>query len=181
MARRSIDEISKRSTFLVSEFVSDCEARYAAANFITSRVAERSEWTDEDYREARDALRRLGSTSRLETVESTFREMSALGSAATFEDKELRLGISYYYGLARDRADLNDMLMPGILRYRAALEELGISYVDHQQIDVDVVLGSPKVLAIIRELGAWAGVSRLVGDLQEANEDLIARLETVSK
>lgn len=163
-----------------AEFVSDCEARYAAASFITKRVADSSAWTDEDYRQARDALRRLGSTSRLETVESTFREMSALGSAATFDDKELRLGISYYYGLARDRADLNDMLMPGILRYRAALEELGISYVDHQQIDVDAVLGSPKVLAIIRELGAWAGVSRLVDDLQNANEDLIAKLENLA-
>ena len=118
--RRSIDDLSRRSTFLVSEFViivlgvlvalavdnwraerendevrdhlvdsllsdlredkedyaefvSDCEARYVAATFITSRVADRSAWTDEDYRQARDALRRLGSTSRLETVESTFR------------------------------------------------------------------------------------------------------------
>jgi len=160
-----------------AEFVADCVDRHAAANFITARAADSGEWTERDYEQARDAFRRLGSTSRLETVESTFREMSALGSAATFGDNQLRLKISYYYGLARDRSDLNDLMMPGILRYRASLEELGISYVDHRQIDVDTVMGSPRTLAIIRELGSWAKVGGLVADLQQANEELIARLE----
>jgi hypothetical protein len=164
-----------------AEFVADCNARYAAASFIDERSADSLAWTDSDYTQARDALRRLGSTSRLETVESTFREMSALGSAATIEDSELRLKISYYYGLARDRSDLNDLLLPGILRYRASLEEMGISYVDHQRIDVDAVMKSEKTLAIIRELGSWAKVVAVVADLQEANRDLISRLEALQK
>jgi len=163
------------------EFVADCNARYAAADFIDKRADDSSEWTDSEYKQARDALRRLGSTSRLETVESTFREMSALGSAATIGDNELRLKISYYYGLARDRSDLNDMLLPGILRYRASLEEIGISYVDHQRIDVDAVMKSEKTLAIVRELGSWANVAVLVADLQEANADLISSLEALQK
>ena len=161
------------------EFVADCNARQVAANLISELAAHDAKWSDTDYEQARNALRRLGSTSRLETVESTFREMSALGSAATIGDNELRLKISYYYGLARDRADLNDMLLPGILRYRASLEEIGISYVDHQDIDVDAVMNSKKTLAIVRELGSWAGVAGLVEGLQVANADLITRLEAL--
>ena len=164
-----------------NEFFADCIARHAAANFIDERAADSLEWTDSEYEQARDALWRLGTTSRLETVESTFREMSALGSAATIGDNELRLKISYYYGLARDRSDLNDILLPAILRYRASLEEIGISFVDHQRIDVDAVMKSEKTLAIIRELGFWANVVLFATDLQEANADLISSLEALQK
>lgn len=164
-----------------NEFFADCIARHAAANFIDERAADSLEWTDIEYEQARDALWRLGTTSRLETVESTFREMSALGSAATIGDNELRLKISYYYGLARDRSDLNDILLPAILRYRASLEEIGISFVDHQRIDVDAVMKSEKTLAIIRELGTWANVALFATDLQEANADLISSLEALQK
>ena len=164
-----------------NDFFADCIARHAAANFIDKRAADSLEWTDSEYEQARDALWRLGTTSRLETVESTFREMSALGSAATIGDNELRLKISYYYGLARDRSDLNDILLPAILRYRASLEEIGISFVDHQRIDVDAVMKSEKTLAIIRELGFWANVVLFATDLQEANADLISSLEALQK
>ena len=164
-----------------NEFFADCIARHAAANFIDERAADSLEWTDIEYEQARDALWMLGTTSRLETVESTFREMSALGSAATIGDNELRLKISYYYGLARDRSDLNDILLPAILRYRASLEEFGISFVDHQRIDVDAVMKSEKTLAIIRELGFWANVVLFATDLQEANADLISSLEALQK
>jgi len=164
-----------------NEFFADCIARHAAANFIDERAADSLEWTDIEYEQARDALWTLGTTSRLETVESTFREMSALGSAATIGDNELRLKISYYYGLARDRSDLNDILLPAILRYRASLEEFGISFVDHQRIDVDAVMKSEKTLAIIRELGFWANVVLFATDLQEANADLISSLEALQK
>lgn len=105
--------------------------------------------------------------------------MSALGSGAAIGDNELRLKISYYYGLARDRADLNDMLLPGILRYRASLEEMGISYVDYQQIDVDAVMKNKRTLAIIRELGSFANMAGFLGDLQERIADLIFRLEAL--
>ena len=164
-----------------NEFFADCIARHAAANFIDERAADSLEWTDIEYEQARDALWMLGTTSRLETVESTFREMSALGSAATIGDNELRLKISYYYGLARDRSDLNDILLPAILRYRASLEEIGISFVDHQRIDVDAVMKREKTLAIIRELGFWANVVLFATDLQEANADLISSLEALQK
>ncbi len=164
-----------------NEFFADCIARHAAANFIDERAADSLEWTDIEYEQARDALWMLGTTSRLETVESTFREMSALGSAATIGDNELRLKISYYYGLARDRSDLNDILLPAILRYRASLEEIGISFVDHQRIDVDAIMKSEKTLAIIRELGFWANVVLFATDLQEANADLISSLEALQK
>lgn len=164
-----------------NEFFADCIARRAAANFIDERAADSLEWTDIEYEQARDALWMLGSTSRLETVESTFREMSALGSAATIADNELRLTISYYYGLARDRSDLNEFLLPAILRYRASLEEIGISFVDHQRIDVDAVMKSEKTLAIIRELGFWANVALFATDLQYANADLISSLEALQK
>ena len=164
-----------------NEFFADCIARHAAGNFIDERAADSLEWTDIEYEQARDALWMLGTTSRLETVESTFREMSALGSAATIGDNELRLKISYYYGLARDRSDLNDILLPAILRYRASLEEIGISFVDHQRIDVDAVMKSEKTLAIIRELGFWANVVLYATDLQEANADLISSLEALQK
>ena len=164
-----------------NEFFADCIARHAAANFIDERAADSLEWTDIEYEQARDALWTLGTTSRLETVESTFREMSALGSAATIGDNELRLKISYYYGLARDRSDLNDILLPAILRYRASLEEIGISFVDHQRIDVDAVMKGEKTLAIIRELGFWANVVLYATDLQEANADLISSLEALQK
>ena len=164
-----------------NEFFADCIARHAAANFIDERAADSLEWTDIEYEQARDALWMLGTTSRLETVESTFREMSALGSAATIGDNELRLKISYYYGLARDRSDLNDILLPAILRYRASLEEIGISFVDHQRIDVDAVMKSEKTLAIIRELGTWANVALFATDLQGANADLISSLEALQK
>ena len=163
-------------------FVEDCNARHAAANFINALVANRSERTDADYENAREALRRLGSTSRIETVESTFREMSSLGSAATIGDDELRIRISHYYGLARDRADLNEFLWSGILRYRGSLEEVGVSFVDQEQMDVDAVLNNKKSLAIIRELGVLANFAgSIVADLQEENSDLIATLEALQE
>jgi hypothetical protein len=107
--------------------------------------------------------------------------MSSLGSGATIGDSDLRLRISYYYGLARDRSDINDLLAPGILRYRESLEELGISYVDHETIDVDAVLANRRTLAIVRELGRWADLSNLTADLEAANADLIARLEALQQ
>ena len=165
-----------------AEFVGDSNERHASASLITQLAGSASELTEEDYEQARSALNRLGITSRLETVESTFIEMSSLGTGATIEDTELRLRVSSYYGLARDRSDINDSLEPGILRYRASLEELGISYVDRETIDVDAVLSNRKTLAIVRELGVWAAyVEPLVADLVAANSDLITRLEAVQQ
>lgn len=162
------------------EFVDYSNLRKAAAELIGRMAEKNADFTSGEYEQARDALTALGSTARLETVESTFREMSALGTGATIGDSELRLKVSYYYGLARDRSDINDMLMPGILRYRESLEELGISYVDGNQIDVDAVLSSSKTLAVIRELGHWAtGAGTLAADLQAENEELISHLEAL--
>ena len=161
------------------EFVTVNAERHDAANFIIERSADDSDWTDAEYEQAREALYKLGGTARLETVDVTFREMSALGSGATIEDSRIRLKISYYYGLARDRADLNDLLASGILRYRASLEELGVSYVDRQDINVDAVIADKRTMAIIRELRYWATVVRFAADLQEANENLIAELESL--
>ena len=162
------------------EFVDHSKERVVAANFIAQLDAGRSELTEDQYYQAREALRILGSTSRLETVDNTFREMTAMGTGATIGDAELRLRISHYYGLARDRSDINDLLMPGILRYRESLEDIGISYVDRQQIDVDAVIENKKALAIIRELGYWADLANLLAtDIRAENAELIAILEAL--
>ena len=158
------------------EFANDCETRARAAQIVLALA--NGESVVDDTMPAGEALYQIGRTSRLETVESTFREMTARGTGTSIEDSTLRLEISHYYGLARDRSDINDALVPGILRYRAALEEVGISYVDRDDIDVDAVLRQPKVLAVIRELGVWAtAASGLITDLRHANQQLIERLE----
>ncbi len=125
-----------------------------------------------------EAMYTLGHTPRLETVESTFKEMTARGTGDSISDSMLRIEISHYYGLAHDRADINDRLSPGILRYRAALEELGISYVDREDIDANVVIDQPRILAIVRELRVMAeGAVLLAADMQLANETLTDKLQ----
>lgn len=163
------------------EFVDVSGRRSAAANLVQQLADAGPERSDKQAGLAKEALYLLGASPRLETVDSTFREMSALGSGATMHDRDLRLKISYYYGLARDRADVNDLLAPGILRYRASLEDIGISFVDRQAIDVGAVMEYKKTLAIVRELGRTADAAvRLAADLQQANANLIARLEAMA-
>lgn len=160
------------------EFIETSEMRSAAAELIGQFVAENTEWTGDQIEQSRRAFSLLGSTPRLETVDSTFREMSALGSGATLRDTSIRLEVSYYYGFARDRSDVNELLRPGILRYRASLEDIGFSFVDRRDIDVNAVMANKKTLAIIRELGVMAkSAARMAVDLQRANTDLISRLE----
>lgn len=160
------------------EFVADSRERVEAAEFIGELLALEEEWTQEQRDSAKVALHLVARTSRLETVDSTFREMSSLGSGATIGDNSLRLQISYYYGLARDRSDINELLMPAMLRYRAMLNELGFSYVDRENLDPDAILQHAEIRAVIRELGAWArSAAGLPSDLQEKNVELIARLE----
>ncbi len=164
------------------EFVSGSAMRWEAAKLIGRMASDKASLTPDDYGKAREALYQLGRTSRLETVESTFREMISLGSGSTIGDRSLRIRISHYYGLAQDRYDINEMIRPGILRYRASLEEVGVSYVDREFLDVDAVMQSDKALAIIRELGVWAkGAVELPKDLQAENAELIAALEEMAR
>jgi hypothetical protein len=164
-----------------SEFVTDSIRRAEAANII-GRLAngEDVDLADENMTAA-EALYYIARSSRLETVEVTFREMTASGSGTSIEDAVIRLTISYYYGLARDRADINDLILPAMLRYRAYLEEVGMSYVDKDDLDIDIILGQPKIMAVVRELGTWAAVAAsLAEDLEEANRELILELESFS-
>ena len=165
-----------------SQFADDSELRAKAAQLILSHAAgEAVNFAAEDLT-AGEALYLLGRTSRLETVESTFQQMTARGTGTSIADSELRIEISHYYGLARDRADINETLMPAILRYRAYLEELGVSYVDRDALDIDRVVAEHHILAIIRELGLWASIAeRLTADIQAANEKLTARLQSLGK
>ncbi len=159
-----------------AEFSEDSRNRAEAARFLL-RYANGGQIDDTDLAPG-EALYSLGRTSRLETVENTFREMTARGTGISIADSKLRLEISYYYGLARDRADINDLLVPGILRYREYLEQQGASYVDRGSADVARLLQQPHLLANIRELERWAEIAViLVTDIQEANQRLINRLE----
>ena len=122
------------------------------------------------------AFRALGMSSRLEIVESTFEELVGSGASRTIPDPELRLMISSYYGLGRDRQDINDLLWPGMLRYREALTDRGYSYTDGTRIPVSVAR-DPEVAAIVRELTVWAGeAAQYTTDLTEANAELLERV-----
>ena len=163
------------------EFSEDSQLRASSAQLILRFAAgEAVDSAGEDLAPG-EALYLLGRTSRLETVESTFQEMTARGTGTSISDSELRIEISHYYGLARDRADINEMLMPAILRYRGYLEELGSSFADREDANVGLVLQQPHILANIRELGRGAqSAVRLTADLQAANETLTARLESLA-
>lgn len=165
-----------------SQFAGNSELRAKAAQLILSHAAgEAVDFAAADLTPG-EALFLLGRTSRLETVESTFQEMTARGTGTSITDSELRIEISHYYGLARDRADINELLIPAILRYRAYLEELGLSYVDRDALEVDRVLQQPHILAVIRELGLWAqSAVRQTADVQAANEKLTRRLQSLGE
>lgn len=165
-----------------SAFAGDSKRRARAARIIgRAAKGEGIDSSGEDM-SLREAFSSIARSSRLETVETTFREMAASGSGTTIEDTVIRLKISRYYGLAEDRADLNDLIAPAMLRYRAYLEEIGMSYVDNEGLDPAVILKVPKIKAVVRELGTWAEIAvRLTRDLQEANEDLIDELEEFSR
>lgn len=162
------------------QFAADSAMRAKAAQLILQHAAGESvDFAAEDLTPG-EALFLLGRTSRLETVESTFQEMTARGTGTSIADSELRIEIAHYYGLARDRGDINEALMPAMLRYRAYLEELGLSYVDRDAPDADHVLQQPHILAVVRELGLWAQTAvRLTADIQAANEKLTVRLQSL--
>ena len=121
-------------------------------------------------------MRRLSFSARLEIVESTFQEMTNSGSFSSINDMDLRIAILSYYGLAKDRVDINDLLLPQMLRYRAALEELGYSSNGSVEIPKEILM-NPKVHALIITLGSEAGTAYwYVQDIKKANAELIEKL-----
>jgi hypothetical protein len=130
-----------------------------------------------------EAFTKLGALERLETVEATFLELTASGAALTLRNARLSASISHYYGLARDRGDINDTNLPGRLAFHRAMEDYGYSaWIDGDRIDVGRVLGDPRMLAIIRGLrhrakrGLWAG-----GEMMEANRTLLSELRAAAE
>ena len=164
-----------------AEFVASSVKRAQAARVISRTANGEPVAPGDQNMTINEALHLIARSSRLETVDITFREMTARGTGTTIEDTVLRLRISHYYGLANDRADINDLILPAMLRYRAYLEEVGMSYVDAANLDPDVILSQPKVLAVVRELGTWAEVAAaLTEELQIENQELIDELNAFS-
>lgn len=164
-----------------AEFAASSVKRARAAKVISRTANGESVVPGDENMTIKEALHLIARSSRLETVDITFREMTARGTGNTIEDTVLRLRISHYYGLANDRADINDLILPAMLRYRAYLEEVGMSYVDAATLDVDVILGQPKILAVVKELGTWAEVAAaLTEELQIKNRELIDELVAFS-
>lgn len=160
-----------------AEFVASSVNRAKAARVIRRTANGEAVAPGDENMTIEEALHFIARSSRLETVDITFREMTARGTGTTIEDTVLRLRISHYYGLANDRADINDLILPAMLRYRAYLEEVGMSYVDRANFNVDVILSQPKILAVVRELGTWAEVAAaLTEELQIENQELIDEL-----
>ncbi len=160
-----------------AEFVDASRTRITAAEFLLSQADELQAGGSVDAVSVGDALFQIGRSPRLETVVSTFSEMTSSGSGAAIGDATLRIEISSYYGLARDRADINQTLLPGMLSYRRALEELGFSFVDRERITAEVVLRDRRILAIIRGIAYLAEVAVALGeDLGAANRALLDEL-----
>jgi len=153
----------------ITEFIDWCDGRNKSARILI----------DQNLTEAERLkhIANLGFTARLEIVESTFQEMSNSGAIQSIEDTDLRLMITSYYGLARDRLDVNDFLGTEILRFRAALEELGYPYRGGDDMPAEVI-ESGKVRALIILLGKDADIigGHVVG-LKKANEALLGRLQ----
>lgn len=59
-----------------------------------------------------------------------------------------------------------------VISYRESLKKLGISYVDHETIDVNAALAGRKPLAIARELDHREDLSDLTAGLEAANASL---------
>ena len=106
--------------------------------------------------------------------------MSAFGRVQmTIADNALRSEILRYYSFATDRSAVNDSIFPGIQRFHAALESIGVSYSDLNSVDAGIVFSSPTASALFRLLGNTAHFAvNYVEDLITANEELI---ETVQK
>lgn len=158
------------------EFIEDSKSRGIAAHQLTQWSKNIEAGFDENL--ARTYIHRIGRSSRLETVLSTFNEITSTGTGSVIKDPELRLKISNHYGLAIDRADLNEMVYSSIIRYRVALEDIGFSFVDRDTIDVEKVLRNRKIMAIVRECGSLArNMPRNVDDLLESNQALISEFK----
>ena len=153
----------------IAQFMDNSAQRVTASIILTT--------TDTSSSRVRvNMIRLLGFSSILEIIESTFQEMTSSGTFSAIEDMELRIMILSYYGLAKDRLDINDLLLPQMLRFRAALEELGYPYRGGNDIPLEVIQ-NPKIKALITVLGAEASdVSWYVKPLLNANTKLIEKL-----
>lgn len=119
-------------------------------------------------------------TAILETNESTFSEMTANGTGVAIDDTALRLRISQYYHLTRDRADINPMVEGAADDYRDQLVVLGYSYADRDNLDVETILGNAQVRALIRSIDDGLPYAvQGARELLEANEALQAELKSI--
>ncbi len=125
-----------------------------------------------------EAIFQLAITSRLQPTRGAFDEMNATGAGIVISDNTLRSDIARYYSEAEDRMAINELIAPEIQRFRQALEDMGISYADRQDIDADTVLKNATILAIIRSLGSLASFAPVYCDtLILRNKTLIETLE----
>jgi hypothetical protein len=125
-----------------------------------------------------EGLFQVGLSDRLQTHRGAFQETTATGSRIVVENDALRIQLLQYYALATDRARVNEFIAPELSRYHQALENIGVSYADRDEIDVDAVLNDPTSVAIIKNIGETARfVQSYCRDLIEANINLITTLE----
>lgn len=179
---------TRNRNILLNEMVTDLEADAGDINQFMNNSKERVEASlrlaNEEVEDSDERVRLIsliGFSSRLEIAQASYNEITSSGAINSLENTELRVKISSYYALAQDRIDINDILFPQILRFRAALEELGYPYTGSGDIPSEVI-NNPKVKALIITLGKEAeNVEWYVRDLKEANIDLHKRLVNALK
>ena len=159
-----------------TQFIEDQAQREAAAMLLV-KTAEDLDRGSIQVAGLGEALYRIGRSTLLEVADGTFQEMTMHGTGPAISDVELRLKITRYYALARDRQDANAMVYSPIDRYRDALNDQGLSYGDRDDGDAVEVLRNPRVLALIREIGMTAAKVQRYDDLLAGNEELVAKLE----
>lgn len=161
-------------------FVENQHARSAAATYLTTLANGGAGELPDGIQSAGEAMYFLAITARLQTTRSAIQEISSTGTMVAIPDAQLRTRILQYYALATDRSAVNGFIDPEIQRYRAALEQLGLSYSDAENIDTEKALGNITVAAIIRSMGAVAAFAPVYCDeLVEINAALIAEIESI--
>lgn len=161
-------------------FVENQRARSVAATYLTKVADDHAGELPEGFQTAGEAMHFLAITARLQTTRSAVQEILSTGTMIAIPNAELRAKIMQYYALATDRSAVNDFIEPEIQRYRTALERLGVSYSDAENINTETVLRDKSVKALIRSMGAIAAFAPLYCDeLIELNSALIAETEAI--
>ena len=161
-------------------FVENQRARSAAAAYLSKLADDGAAELPRGFQTAGEAMHFLAITARLQTTRSAVQEILSTGTMIAIPTAELRATIMQYYALATDRSAVNDFIDPEIQRYRTALERLGVSYSDAENIDAEAVLRDKSVAALIRSMGAIAAFAPLYCDeLIELNTTLIAETEAI--